>query len=175
MRSNIRKDPGENNKGFTLVELIVVLVILAILAAILVPALLGYIDRAKSSQDILNAKNLYTAAQTVASEYYARGETIDISADGGNYAKDVVKISDLSNEDFSYGVIGFEKESPASPDPHAKWTVALVVYYNKRGEGYYMETGNTWKNCAESDFSDVYDEFGGKYDLTGIYSLNRSP
>ena len=33
------------NKGFTLVELIVVLVILAILAAILVPALLGYIDR----------------------------------------------------------------------------------------------------------------------------------
>ena len=34
-----------NNKGFTLVELIVVLVILAILAAILVPALLGYIDR----------------------------------------------------------------------------------------------------------------------------------
>ena len=30
----------KNNKGFTLVELIVVLVILAILAAILVPALL---------------------------------------------------------------------------------------------------------------------------------------
>lgn len=34
------------NKGFTLVELIVVIVILAILAAILVPALLGYIDKA---------------------------------------------------------------------------------------------------------------------------------
>ena len=34
----------KENKGFTLVELIVVIVILAILAAILVPALLGYID-----------------------------------------------------------------------------------------------------------------------------------
>lgn len=35
------KKTGENNKrGFTLVELIVVLVILAILAAILIPALL---------------------------------------------------------------------------------------------------------------------------------------
>ena len=42
-----------NNKGFTLVELIVVLVILAILAAILVPALLGYIDRAREKQYVL--------------------------------------------------------------------------------------------------------------------------
>ena len=37
-------------KGFTLVELIVVLVILAILAALLVPALIGYIDRANEEK-----------------------------------------------------------------------------------------------------------------------------
>jgi type IV pilus assembly protein PilA len=37
----------KGRKGFTLVELIVVLVILAILAALLVPALTGYIDKAK--------------------------------------------------------------------------------------------------------------------------------
>lgn len=37
-------------KGFTLVELIVVLVILAILAALLVPSLTGYIDKAKEEQ-----------------------------------------------------------------------------------------------------------------------------
>lgn len=60
-----------NNKGFTLVELIVVLVILAILAAILVPALLGYIDRAKSSQTVTNARNFYTAAQSALAEHYA--------------------------------------------------------------------------------------------------------
>ena len=59
------------NKGFTLVELIVVLVILAILAAILVPALLGYIDRAKEKQDLLNAKNCLTAIQAGLTEEYA--------------------------------------------------------------------------------------------------------
>lgn len=59
------------NKGFTLVELIVVLVILAILAAILVPALLGYIDKAREKQELLNAKNCLTAVQAELSERYA--------------------------------------------------------------------------------------------------------
>ena len=45
MRTFVRE--RQHNKGFTLVELIVVLVILGIMSAILVPALLGYIDQAK--------------------------------------------------------------------------------------------------------------------------------
>ncbi len=57
-----RKLSRKLNKGFTLVELIVVLVILAILAAILVPALLGYIDKAKSKKDLVNARSLLDAS-----------------------------------------------------------------------------------------------------------------
>ncbi len=61
-----------NDKGFTLVELIVVLVILAILAAILVPALLGYIDKAREKQITTNAEAAYVAAQALATEYYGK-------------------------------------------------------------------------------------------------------
>lgn len=67
----------EYNKGFTLVELIVVIVIMAILAAILVPSLVGWIDKAKEKQVVINGRTAYLAAQTVTSEEYAAEELLD--------------------------------------------------------------------------------------------------
>lgn len=61
----------KEKKGFTLVELIVVLVILAILAALLIPALTGYIDRANNEKIIAETRQAVMAAQTIASEEYA--------------------------------------------------------------------------------------------------------
>ena len=61
----IMKARKENNKGFTLVELIVVLVILAILAAVLVPALLGYIDDARKRHTCRSGRgSLYTDSRS---------------------------------------------------------------------------------------------------------------
>lgn len=60
-----------DKKGFTLVELIVVLVILAILAALLVPALTGYIDKAKEKAIIAETRSVVMAGQTLADEEYA--------------------------------------------------------------------------------------------------------
>lgn len=62
----------KNKKGFTLVELIVVLVILAILAALLVPALTGYIDKAKEKKIVAETRMVVMAVQTVASETYGQ-------------------------------------------------------------------------------------------------------
>ncbi|KAF0226109.1 MAG: hypothetical protein FD179_1026 [Erysipelotrichaceae bacterium] len=49
-----------NKKGFTLIELIVVIAILAILAAILIPAITGYISKATDSKNEANCRALYS-------------------------------------------------------------------------------------------------------------------
>ncbi len=71
-----------NNKGFTLVELIVVLVILAILAAILVPTLMGYINKAREEKDFSTAQAVRVATQSIVAEMY--GKTSDPSTITGN-------------------------------------------------------------------------------------------
>lgn len=60
----------KDKKGFTLVELIVVLVILAILAALLIPALTGYIDKAKEKSLEAKTRNIVMATQTLIDEKY---------------------------------------------------------------------------------------------------------
>ncbi|HAO61442.1 MAG TPA: hypothetical protein DCQ90_05835 [Erysipelotrichaceae bacterium] len=52
-----------NKKGFTLIELIVVIAILAILAAILIPSLTNYIKKANYAKNSANARSTYTEAQ----------------------------------------------------------------------------------------------------------------
>ena len=44
------------NKGFTLVEIIVVLLIIAILAAIAIPAYQGYLEESRESHDLINVR-----------------------------------------------------------------------------------------------------------------------
>lgn len=53
----------KNKKGFTLIELIVVIAILGILMLILVPSFLGYAEDAKEQVVKANTRTLWTAAK----------------------------------------------------------------------------------------------------------------
>ena len=57
-----------NNKGFSLVELIIVIAIMAILAGAIAPALIRYIDKSRKSNDVSAAKTFKTAVETAMSK-----------------------------------------------------------------------------------------------------------
>lgn len=94
----MKKITSKSKKGFTLVELIVVLVILAILAAMLVPALTGYIDKAKKEKDYQTASVVYAAAQAAVTDAFGHGTNLTaIAQDTATYGQEVYDLAGVDS------------------------------------------------------------------------------
>lgn len=68
-----------NNKGFSMVELIIVIAIMAILAAALAPALIKYINKSRLSTDISTGTSIASAIQTALSNESAYDACGDVT------------------------------------------------------------------------------------------------
>ena len=79
-------------KGFTLIELIVVIAIIGVLAAILVPSMIGYVGQSKLSTANSNAKLAFTNSATYCTNCEVAG--YPMSAGNGLSSATFLKLSD---------------------------------------------------------------------------------
>ena len=140
----LRRLKENKKKGFTLVELIVVLVILAILAALLVPALTGYIDKAKRKSIVAETRQVVMAAQTLIDEAYGK---VDVGADsikieGGTKPTTGTEIakSDITDLVEVKGTIGDSEVESGK--------VKKIVYTNKGKTCTYTKDSTTGSDGA---------------------------
>lgn len=138
----------KDKKGFTLVELIVVLVILAILAALLIPTLTGYIDKANKEKVVAETRMVAMAVQTELSEAYGQ-------AGSGNQ----IKVETwAATSDHVKNIIALAEVIDASKTPFAATATAdgklTTVQYNN---GSYTCTYDASKKTYTSQKNETSD------------------
>lgn len=143
-------------KAFTLVEVIIVLVIIAIMAAVLVPSLSGYIDRARKAKYMLSAKNCMKAMQVELSELYAERQDLadlpnvagsvaqnaDVSFIGSDFAKDVLKTADDDPYMLIFGLGNYKKY--IETERTRPYTVYFVAYWPAKNQDPIFFNGSEW-------------------------------
>lgn len=170
------KSLKNNDKGFTLVELIVVLVILAILAAFTIPAMLGFVEDAKGKAAIAEAREVYAAAQAAGTEIGSRWSGT-IKDGKEQFKKDAgQKISELVKGDIEFNNVVWEIDSGNLNKPKESNNIEVGVDYQKYYESTkdkfkYKESAKVWFDKDSSNSGQFVVKAVWYVDKTGNYRV----
>ena len=106
-------------KGFTLVELIVVIAIIGVLAAILVPSMLGYVKRSKRTSDISSAKNIHDSVMAILADDEAAAESF--GAGGGSKHHATGKTGETT-DNYDFVIVCSKDGASNNGKNHSTWT-----------------------------------------------------
>ena len=100
---------NRNNKGFSLVELIVVVAIMAVLVGVLAPAYLKYVEQSREKKDLNNIEEVRHAVEIALADEavfaeVADGDTVVIDAETGAISITSATGTGDDNADFTNAI-----------------------------------------------------------------------
>lgn len=124
-----------NRKGFTLTEIIVVLVVIAVLAAITIPSSIGYINKAKQSKAVAECQEVVHASQIVAVDLYSKNELLNEN----DLLNDENKNQILSLSETAGSIISIDYDINTSKILNLSYLSSndLLVHYDADTESLY--------------------------------------
>lgn len=151
-----------NKKGFTIVELVIVIAIIAILAAVMIPTFSGVIEKANKSAAFQEAKNQYTE------------DLAGLNADASNY-KAAVAASYVPTEDTAidpdkdyYTSEGVKIDAPVVDDIATYYELVPGTPANAVGVFSAVVNGNyTYTYTTEDGVECVYDSATNVWKVDG--------
>jgi type IV pilus assembly protein PilA len=148
---NVKKNKNvKNNKGFSLVELIVVIAIMAVLVAVLAPQLMGYVEKSREATDIQNLDSIRTQVEAYCADHEGISEiTITVNStktvvSGKDNASPAVALTDAVLGTDGTNIIGSSISNKLKSGVITELTATLDVKtdkwtYTMSGSSNYYE------------------------------------
>ena len=151
MLETLRRQMAKDEKGFTLIELMVVVLIIAILIAIAIPTFLGAQDRARDRAAQSDLRNAMTAVRTISTD--DAGLFTNVDAANLDLAEGALAYGAADGTDGDEDTVGWDVDLTTDPQ------IVRLSKVSDSGTAFAvnMTSDGAVTYCSSDDVADIAD------------------